>query len=60
MSSFVNAGDGQFLWQNNIAQLVDRFFLLITFRVLEFFDAFENFAEVTWRIDGDLVADIDP
>ena len=60
MAGLENAGDGQFLRQNNIAQFVDRFLLFLALRVLEFFNAIENFAEIARRIDGDLVADIDP
>src|SRR5205085_1504160 len=52
-------GDGQFFWQNDDAQFVHGSFFVAAFRVLEFFNPVENLAEISRRINGQLVADVD-
>ena len=46
MAGLVNAGDGQLLRKNDVAQLVDGFFLLVAFCILEFLQAIENSAKI--------------
>src|SRR5213596_3262636 len=56
MPRFKNTGNGQFLWENHVAQFVDRFFFFFALGVLQFLNAVENLTKVTRRIDRDLVA----
>jgi hypothetical protein len=59
MAGFKNAGDRQLLWQDYVAQLIDRFFFVLSSRVLQLFDGIENLPEIPRRIDCQLVADVD-
>src|SRR5438270_494770 len=52
-------GHGDVFRQNDIAQLVDRFLLLVAVRVLQFLNAVENLPEISGRINGELVANAD-
>ena len=58
MTGLVDAGDGQFLWQNHVAQFVDCFLFFCPFCVFEFLNSIENLAEVPGRINGELVAEV--
>src|ERR1043166_1350092 len=56
MTGLENAGNGEFLRQNHIAQFIDGLFFLRALRVLEFLNSVEDLAEVTGRIDGQFLA----
>src|SRR5262249_49145367 len=58
MASLKDSGNSQFLRQNHVAQLVDRFFFFIPLGIFQFFDAIEDLPKIAGRIDGDLVADV--
>ena len=57
MTGLKNAGDGQFLRENHVAQFVDRFFFFFALGVFQFLNAIENLTKITRRIDRDLVTD---
>ena len=59
MPGLKNAGNGQFLRKNDVAQLVDCFFFF-AFGVLELLNAVEHLAEVAGRINGDLSPTLTP
>ena len=58
MTGFENAGDGQFLRQNYVAQFIDRFFFFVVLRVLQFLNAVQDLAEITGRINCNFIADM--
>ena len=60
MTSLKNAGDSQFFREDDVAQLVDRFFFFVALRVFEFLNAIEDLAKIAGRIDGELVTDAQP
>src|SRR5437660_5356215 len=59
MAGLKNSGDRELLRQNHFTQLINGFFFLLSFRVLEFFNAIENLAKVSGRIDRQFVTDVD-
>ena len=59
MAGLKNAGDRQFLRQDDFAQFIDRLAFVLALGFLQFFYAVENFAEVARRINRQLVADVD-
>ena len=58
MTGLKNAGDGQFLRQDHVAQLVDSFFFLVALRVLQFLNGIQDLAEITGRINCDLITNM--
>ena len=58
MTGLEDTSDGQFLWQDYVTQLVDRFFFFVALRVLQFLNAIQDLAEITGRINCDLIADM--
>jgi len=59
MTGLKNAGDSQLFRENYIAQFVDRFPLFFALCVLQLLNAVQNLAEITRRIDCELIADGD-
>src|SRR5262249_15920573 len=55
-----NPGDGKFLRQNNVAQFVERLLFVVPLCVLQAFNPVENLAEISRRVNGELVADVHP
>ena len=59
MIGLEDAGHGQLFRQHDFAQFVDRLALLAALRFLQLLHAVEDFAEITGRINGQLVPDVD-
>src|SRR5438270_11900612 len=59
MASLENAGHRQLFWENDFAQLIDRFPLFVALGFLQLFLPIEDVAEIAGRIDRQLVANVD-